>query len=142
MSNKDLTVDILAAAKIDENNIRKLIDLQKLMKITKFSKQEIRMLYRTFKQERFLYSIMFFNHSRIVYDFTIKIKIYDYKVWYHHIRLDSLRSQFMITQFKITIFDYLDYYHSLRSSSLRFWFMISQCMITVYECMVNDYSLR
>ena len=47
-------MDILAAAaaKIDENNIRKLIDLHELMKLTKFSKQEIRMLYRTFKQER------------------------------------------------------------------------------------------
>ena len=48
-------MDILAAAaaKIDENNIRKLIDLHELMKLTKFSKQEIRMLYRTFKQERY-----------------------------------------------------------------------------------------
>ena len=52
MSWPDLTIDILAAtaARIEENNKRKSIDLQELMKITKFTKQEIRMLYRGFKQ--------------------------------------------------------------------------------------------
>ena len=52
MSSPDLTVDILAAiaARIEESNKRKSIDLQELMKITKFTKQEIKMLYRGFKQ--------------------------------------------------------------------------------------------
>ena len=54
MSSNDLTADILAAvaAKVEENKKRKSIDLQELIKITQFTKQEIRMMYRAFKQAR------------------------------------------------------------------------------------------
>ena len=54
MSSNDLTADILAAvaAKVEANKKRKSIDLQELIKITQFTKQEIRMMYRAFKQGR------------------------------------------------------------------------------------------
>ena len=52
MSGKDISADILAAvaASIEQNNKRRLIDLQELMKTTQFTKQEIMMMYRGFKQ--------------------------------------------------------------------------------------------
>ena len=52
MANTELSADILAAAaaRIEQNNKRKFIDLQELMETTKFTKQEIRMMYRGFKQ--------------------------------------------------------------------------------------------
>ena len=54
MASTELGADILAvvAARIKENNKRSFIDLQELMRITKFTKQEIRMMYRGFKQVR------------------------------------------------------------------------------------------
>ena len=52
MPNTELGGDILAAvaARIEENAKRSLINLPELMKCTKFSKQEIKMMYRGFKQ--------------------------------------------------------------------------------------------
>ena len=54
MSGKDLNADILAAvaARTEQNNKRRLIDLQELIKITRFTKQEIMRMYRGFKQVR------------------------------------------------------------------------------------------
>ena len=54
MASTELGADILAAvaARIEENNKRKCIDLQELMRRTKFTKQEIKMMYRGFKQVR------------------------------------------------------------------------------------------
>ena len=54
MSGKDISADILAAvaARNEQNNKRRLIDLQELMKTTQFTKQEIMMMYRGFKQVR------------------------------------------------------------------------------------------
>ena len=54
MAGNELSRDILAAvaAKIEENKKRSAIDLQELIKITKFSKPEIKMMYRGFKQVR------------------------------------------------------------------------------------------
>ena len=54
MSGKDLNADILAAvaARSEQNNKRRLIDLQELIKTTQFTKQEIMMMYRGFKQVR------------------------------------------------------------------------------------------
>ena len=54
MSGKDLNADILAAvaARTEQNNKRRLIDLQELIKTTQFTKQEIMMMYRGFKQVR------------------------------------------------------------------------------------------
>ena len=54
MAGKELNADILAAvaARSEQNNKRRLIDLQELMKTTQFSKQEIMMMYRGFKQVR------------------------------------------------------------------------------------------
>jgi len=53
MAGTELSADILAAvaARIEENNKRRFIDLQELMNSTKFTKQEIKMMYRGFKQE-------------------------------------------------------------------------------------------
>jgi len=39
------------AVRMEENKKRNTIDLQELLKITKFTKQEIKMMYRGFKQE-------------------------------------------------------------------------------------------
>ena len=52
MAGNEISADILAAvaARIDQNNKRRLIDLQELVKTTQFSKQEIMMMYRGFKQ--------------------------------------------------------------------------------------------
>ena len=52
MAGKDISADILAAvaARIEQNNKRRLVDLQELMKTTQFTKQEIMMMYRGFKQ--------------------------------------------------------------------------------------------
>jgi hypothetical protein len=52
MSNSELGANILAAvaARIEENNKRSCIDLQELIRSTKFSKQEIKCMYRGFKQ--------------------------------------------------------------------------------------------
>ena len=46
MAGTELGADILAAvaARIEENNKRNLIDLNELIKSTKFSKQEIKMM--------------------------------------------------------------------------------------------------
>jgi hypothetical protein len=54
MSGKDISADILAAvaARNEQNKKRRLIDLQELMKTTQFTKQEIMMMYRGFKQVR------------------------------------------------------------------------------------------
>ena len=54
MASTELGADIIAAvaARIKENNKRSFIDLQELMRSTKFTKQEIRMMYRGFKQVR------------------------------------------------------------------------------------------
>ena len=54
MSGKDLNADILAAvaARSEQNNKRRLIDLKELIKTTQFTKQEIMMMYRGFKQVR------------------------------------------------------------------------------------------
>ena len=55
MPNTELGADILAAvaARIEENTKRSLINLQELMQSTQFSKQEIMMMYRGFKQVRY-----------------------------------------------------------------------------------------
>ena len=52
MPHTELSADILAAvaARIDENTKRSLISLQELVENTQFSKQEIMMMYRGFKQ--------------------------------------------------------------------------------------------
>ena len=50
-----LISDLLKAAvavRMEENKKRSLIDLQELLTITKFTKQEIKMMYRGFKQVR------------------------------------------------------------------------------------------
>ena len=54
MPHTELSADILAAvaARIDENTKRSLISLQELVENTQFSKQEIMMMYRGFKQVR------------------------------------------------------------------------------------------
>ena len=54
MPNTELGADILAAvaARIEENTKRSLINLQELMQSTQFTKQEIMMMYRGFKQVR------------------------------------------------------------------------------------------
>ena len=69
MSGKDLNADILAAvaARTEQNNKRRLIDLQELIKITQFTKQEIMMMYRGFKQVLLLrnYFINVFIHFKI-----------------------------------------------------------------------------
>ena len=54
MPNTELGADILAAvaARIEENTKRSLINLQELMQSTQFSKQEIMIMYRGFKQVR------------------------------------------------------------------------------------------
>ena len=56
MSGKDLNADILAAvaARSEQNNKRRLIDLQELIKTTQFTKQEIMMMYRGFKQVKLI----------------------------------------------------------------------------------------
>ena len=38
------------ASRMEENKKRNMIDLQELLRITKFTKQEIKMMYRGFKQ--------------------------------------------------------------------------------------------
>ena len=40
------------ASRMEENKKRNMIDLQELLTITKFTKQEIKMMYRGFKQVR------------------------------------------------------------------------------------------
>ena len=52
MKNPELNADILAtvAARIEENKQRSCIDLQELIRSTQFTKQEIRCMYRGFKQ--------------------------------------------------------------------------------------------
>ena len=40
------------ASRMEENKKRNMIDLQELLRITKFTKQEIKMMYRGFKQVR------------------------------------------------------------------------------------------
>ena len=52
MSNSELGANILAAvgARIEENNKRSCINLQELIRSTQFSKQEIKCMYRGFKQ--------------------------------------------------------------------------------------------
>ena len=69
MSGKDLNADILAAvaARTEQNNKRRLIDLQELIKTTQFTKQEIMMMYRGFKQVLLLrnYFINVFIHFKI-----------------------------------------------------------------------------
>ena len=69
MSGKDLNDDILAAvaARTEQNNKRRLIDLQELIKTTQFTKQEIMMMYRGFKQVLLLrnYFINVFIHFKI-----------------------------------------------------------------------------
>ena len=40
------------AVRMEENKKRNTIDLQELLKITKFTKQEIKMMYRGFKQAK------------------------------------------------------------------------------------------
>ena len=69
MSGKDLNADILAAvaARSEQNNKRRLIDLQELIKTTQFTKQEIMMMYRGFKQVLLLrnYFINVFIHFKI-----------------------------------------------------------------------------
>ena len=54
MPNTELSADILAAvaARIEENTKRNLISLQELVESTGFTKQEIMMMYRGFKQVR------------------------------------------------------------------------------------------
>ena len=50
-----LIIDLFKAAvasRMEENKKRNLIDLQELLRITKFTKQEIKMMYRGFKQVR------------------------------------------------------------------------------------------
>jgi len=48
-----ITPDMLAAvaSRLEEHQKRTFVDLEELLKSTKFSKQEIRMMYRGFKQE-------------------------------------------------------------------------------------------
>ena len=69
MSGKDLNADILAAvaARTEQNNKRRLIDLQELIKTTQFTKQEIMMMYRGFKQVLLLQNcfINVFIHFKI-----------------------------------------------------------------------------
>ena len=52
MSGKEVGADILAAvaSRTEQNNKRRMIDLQELLRSTRFSKQEIMMMYRGFKQ--------------------------------------------------------------------------------------------
>ena len=52
MTHTDLGSNILAAvaARIDENQKRSCLDLQELIRSTHFTKQEIRCMYRGFKQ--------------------------------------------------------------------------------------------
>ena len=54
MAGAELGADILAAvaARNEQNKKRRLIDLQELIKSTQFTKQEIMMMYRGFKQVR------------------------------------------------------------------------------------------
>jgi hypothetical protein len=54
MPHTELGGDILAAvaARIEENTKRSLISLQELLQSTQFSKQEIMIMYRGFKQVR------------------------------------------------------------------------------------------
>ena len=60
MAGTELSADILAAvaARIEENNKRRFIDLQELIKSIKFSKQEINMMYRGFKQVKIGFMIL------------------------------------------------------------------------------------
>jgi len=53
MAAEELVPDILAivASRLKEQKARRLIDLEELVRETKFSKQEIRKMYRGFKQE-------------------------------------------------------------------------------------------
>jgi len=53
MAGSELTPEMLSAvaSRLDEQNKRKFIDLDELIRETKFSKEEIRMMYRGFKQE-------------------------------------------------------------------------------------------
>jgi len=53
MAGSEINPDILAAvaARLEEQNKRSFIDLDELIRETKFSKGEIRMMYRGFKQE-------------------------------------------------------------------------------------------
>jgi len=53
MATEELVPDILAivAARLKEQKARRLIDLEELVRATKFSKQELRKMYRGFKQE-------------------------------------------------------------------------------------------
>jgi hypothetical protein len=55
MAGAELGSDILAAvaARNEQNKKRRLIDLQELIKTTQFSKQEIMIMYRGFKQVRY-----------------------------------------------------------------------------------------
>ena len=55
MAGAEIGADILAAvaARNEQNKKRRLIDLQELMKTTQFTKQEIMMMYRGFKQVRY-----------------------------------------------------------------------------------------
>ena len=49
---REMPPDLMAAvaAGVEQNNRRRLIDLQELLEATKFSKEEIKMMYRGFKQ--------------------------------------------------------------------------------------------
>ena len=55
MAGAEIGADILAAvaARNEQNKKRRLIDLQELMETTQFTKQEIMMMYRGFKQVRY-----------------------------------------------------------------------------------------
>ena len=52
MPNTELSGDIVTAvaARMEENKKRSLINLEELMRSTRFTKQEIKMMYRGFKQ--------------------------------------------------------------------------------------------
>ena len=45
-----MSVLAAVAVRMEENKRRNNIDLQELLRITKFTKQEIKMMYRGFKQ--------------------------------------------------------------------------------------------
>ena len=52
MCDKELSADILAAvvSSMEQTSKRKVVDLQDLMRSTQFTRQEIKMMYRGFKQ--------------------------------------------------------------------------------------------
>ena len=50
------------ASRMEENKKRNMIDLQELLRITKFTKQEIKMMYRGFKQVREGYYVLPLYH--------------------------------------------------------------------------------